>query len=163
METYSLRARRILVLVAVTLAVATVLAAKFPRVRAQAPSQGTTQHDAPYVVEYYYKATWGHADEFLRLFKKNHLPLLKVLQSRGTIIDLKIEKPRYHTTEDARWDYRVTITWKSHAAADDPAGDEATLKKLFPDQETYGREEQRRFEILIAHWDLPVEQVNQEP
>ena len=30
----------------------------------------------PFVVEYYYKAKWGHADEFLRLFKKNHYPIL---------------------------------------------------------------------------------------
>ena len=25
--------------------------------------------DRPFVVEYYYKAKWGHADEFLKLFK----------------------------------------------------------------------------------------------
>ena len=30
-----------------------------------------------FVVEYYYKAKWGYADEFLQLFKKNHYPLLK--------------------------------------------------------------------------------------
>jgi hypothetical protein len=30
--------------------------------------------DRPFVVEYYYKAKWGHADEFLKLFKKNHYP-----------------------------------------------------------------------------------------
>jgi len=33
---------------------------------------------------------------------------------------------------------------------------EAELKRLFPDQDTFRREEQRRFEILAAHWDLPV-------
>ena len=33
--------------------------------------------DKPFVVEYYYKTKWGHADEFLRLFKKNHYPLSK--------------------------------------------------------------------------------------
>jgi hypothetical protein len=27
---------------------------------------------------------------------------------------------------------------------------------LFPDQQAYEREEQRRFEILDAHWDVPV-------
>jgi len=29
-------------------------------------------------------------------------------------------------------------------------------KQLYPDQETYKREEQRRFEILDAHWDIPI-------
>ena len=30
------------------------------------------------------------------------------------------------------------------------------IKQLYPDQDTYKKEEQRRFEILEAHWDLPV-------
>ena len=34
--------------------------------------------------------------------------------------------------------------------------EEAFIKQLWPDQETYKREEQRRFEILLGHWDLPV-------
>ena len=38
-----------------------------------------------------------------------------------------------------------------------PLVDEAALaKQLYLDQETYKREEQRRFEILDAHWDLPI-------
>ncbi len=40
---------------------------------AQTPITGPGQ---PYVIEYYYKTKWGHADEFLKLFKKNHYPLL---------------------------------------------------------------------------------------
>ena len=30
------------------------------------------------------------------------------------------------------------------------------IHQLWPDQATYEREEQRRFEILLSHWDLPV-------
>ena len=41
---------------------------------AQIPVTGPGQ---PYVIEYYYKTKWGHADEFVKLFKKNHYPLLK--------------------------------------------------------------------------------------
>jgi hypothetical protein len=42
-----------------------------------------------------------------------------------------------------------------------PTIDEDPIKKqLWPDQETYQREEQRRFEILDAHWDLPVKVVD---
>jgi hypothetical protein len=37
--------------------------------------------------------------------------------------------------------------------------EEADIKQLWPDQETYKHEEQRRFEILLAHWDLPVTDV----
>jgi len=33
-------------------------------------------------------------------------------------------------------------------------------RQLYPDQQTFKREEQRRFEILLAHWDLPVKPVD---
>ena len=132
--------------------------------RAQAPASTNAQVKQPtYEVEYYYKAQWGHADEWLALFKKNHLPLLKALKEQGRIVEIEMEKPRYHATEDGRWDYRVTITWKNIAASIDPANEQELIRKLFPDQETFKREEQRRFEILLAHWDLPIEKVSLEP
>jgi hypothetical protein len=118
--------------------------------------------DQPFVVEYYYKTKWGHADEFLTLFKKNHYPLLKKEAEMGRILKVWMDQPRYHTTEDGRWDYRVTIVFKNAAVANEPFDEEAMKKQLFPDQETYVREEQRRFEILDAHWDLPIKQVNLE-
>jgi hypothetical protein len=131
-------------------------------VRAQAPGAESAKEQT-YVVEYYYKMQWGHADEWLALFKKNHLPLLKALKEQGRITELEMEKPRYHTTEDGRWDFRVTIEWKNYAASNDPGTEEALLRKLFPNQETFKREEQRRFEILLAHWDLPITDVGLEP
>ena len=112
--------------------------------------------EAPFIVEYYYKAKWGFADEFARLFRKNHLPVLKKEIESGRFLEVKAEKPRYHATEDGRWDYRVTIVFRSAAAAADSSGEEEIKRQLFPDQETYRREEQRRFEILLAHWDLPL-------
>ena len=70
---------------------------------------------------------------------------------------MKIETPAYHTTEDGRWDYRVTIRFKNSTLATTANPDEYRLiKELWPDQKTYQREEQRRFEILLSHWDLPV-------
>lgn len=120
-----------------------------------APPQGGAGQ--PYAVEYYYKVQWGHQQEFLNLFLKNHWPLLKKIQSTGRILSLKIESPAYHTTEDGRWDYRVTIVYKDSTVATTSNPDEETFtKELWPDQETYQREEQRRFEILLSHWDLPV-------
>src|SRR5579863_7743606 len=101
----------------------------------------------PFVVEYYYKAKWGHADEFLKLFKKNHYPLLKKEVEMGRMLKVWIDQPRYHTTEDGRWDYRVTIVFKNSAAANEPFNEDAIKKELWPDQATYGKEEQHRFEI----------------
>ena len=120
-----------------------------------APPQGGAGQS--YTVEYYYKVQWGHQQEFLDLFLKNHYPLLKKIQSTGRMVAIKIESPAYHTTEDGRWDYRVTITYKNSTEATTANSDEeAFIKQLWPDEDTYKREEQRRFEILVAHWDLPV-------
>jgi hypothetical protein len=113
--------------------------------------------DQPYTIEYYYKCQWGHQAEFLRLFLKNHYPLLKKIESTGRISSIKIESPAYHTSEELRWDYRVTIVYKNSGLATTANPDEeAMIKELWPDQETYKKEEQRRFEILLGHIDLPV-------
>ena len=112
--------------------------------------------DQPYVIEYYYKAKWGHAEEFLTLFKKNHYPVLKKEIELGRMLKVSMTVPRYHTTEDGRWDYRVTIVFKNAAIANDNFDSSALIKQLYPDQETYRKEEQQRFEILDAHWDLPI-------
>jgi hypothetical protein len=120
-----------------------------------APPQ--TAANQPYTVEYYYKVQWGRQQEFLRLFLKNHYPLLKKQQETGRILSVKIEQPAYHGTEDGRWDYRVTIRFKNSTLATTANPDEERLiHELWPDQPTYQREEQRRFEILLSHWDLPV-------
>jgi len=119
------------------------------------PTQ-TRLNEEPFVADYYYKAKWGYADEFITLFKKNHFPVLKKQMETGRILGVTAAKPRYHATEDGRWDYRVTIVFKNMAAASDQASEEPIIKQLFPDQATYKREEQRRFEILLAHWDVPV-------
>ena len=42
--------------------------------------------EGPFVVEYYYKAKWGHADEFIRIFKKNHYPVLKKQVDSGRML-----------------------------------------------------------------------------
>lgn len=114
----------------------------------------------PFVVEYYYKVKWGHADEFLALFKKNHYPLLKKQVEMGRLLKVWMDQPRYHMTEAERWDYRVTILFKDASTANAPFDEESLKKQLFPDQETFKKEEQRRFEVLDAHWDLPITTVN---
>src|SRR5450631_3117886 len=73
--------------------------------------------DQPYIMEYYYKVQWGHQQEFLTLFLKNHYPLLKKNVESGRMLSVKIETPANHGTEDGRWDYRVTIRFKNSTLA----------------------------------------------
>ncbi|MFI5174149.1 MAG: hypothetical protein ACHQKY_04780 [Terriglobia bacterium] len=116
----------------------------------------STGQDNAFVVEYYYKAKWGYAEEFLQLFRKNHYPILKRQVEMGRMLKVSMDQPRYHTTEDGRWDYRVTIVFKNATVANELFDEDALKKQLFPDQETFVREEQRRFAILEAHWDVPL-------
>jgi len=141
------------------LALSAFLLAVVPGALSQgAPPQGSA--DKPYSMEYYYKVSWGHQKEFLDLFLKNHFPLLQEIQKSGRILALKIETPSNHMSEESRWDYRVTITYKNSTLATTANPDEeALIRKLYPDQAAYQKEEQRRFEILLAHWDLPVSDI----
>lgn len=147
-------ARRLLTIA--VLGVSALLWSSTIAARAQQNTMAASGKDQPYVIEYYYKTKWGHAEEFLALFKKNHYPVLKKEIELGRMVRVSMTVPRYHTTEDGRWDYRVTIVFKSAAVANDNFDSSALIKQLYPDQETYKKEEQRRFEILEAHWDLPI-------
>jgi len=127
--------------------------------RAKQTAMAAGSSDQPYAIEYYYKAKWGHAEEFLTLFKKNHYPVLKKEMELGRMLKVTMVTPRYHMTEDSRWDYHVTIVFKNAAIANDNFDSSGIIKQLYPDQDTYKKEEQRRFEILDAHWDLPIKDV----
>jgi len=144
----------LLILISCTYPLGTSIHAQQPAAKPQAPKAETK--DTPFVVEYYYKAKWGHANEFIALFKKNHYPLLRKEIELGRILKVFATVPRYHATEDGRWDFRTTIVFKNAETAHDSFDTAPLLKQLFPDQQTYEREEQRRFEILDAHWDVPV-------
>ncbi|MDB5011287.1 MAG: hypothetical protein JWR67_2188 [Mucilaginibacter sp.] len=111
-------------------------------------------------IENYYKLKWGHADEFIALWKKNHYPLLKKLQEKGDVLSIKAETPIIHSGEDTRWDFKVTLTFKTEHLAFDYSITDPFKKQLYPDQKSYEEAEQHRFELVLAHWDVPVEDVN---
>jgi hypothetical protein len=119
----------------------------------------TFAQDKPLTIESYYKVKWGYVDEFISLWKKNHYPLLKKLQEKGDILSIKAEEPVIHSGEDTRWDFKVTITFKTEHLALDYSIVDPYKKVLFLDQEVYAKAEQHRFELLISHWDVVVEEL----
>src|SRR6187200_1889637 len=72
-----------------------------------------------FTIENYYKVKWGYADEFINLWKVNHYPLLKKAIEKGDIISVEAEKPKLHSSEDSRWDFRVVLVFKNAALAFD--------------------------------------------
>jgi hypothetical protein len=107
------------------------------------------------ITENYYKVIPGHQQEFFQLFMKNHYPLLEKGLVNGRLLSVKIETPAVYMPEDVRWDYRVTTL--SADSTEHNAEQEATLKQqLWPDQETFKREEKQRFDAVLAHWDITI-------
>src|SRR5437868_9991996 len=89
--------------------------------------------EQPYSMEYYYKVQWGHQQEFLQLFLKNHYPLLQKNVESGRMLSVSVEQPANHTTEDGRWDFRVTIRFKNSTLATTANPDEERLiRQLWP-------------------------------
>jgi hypothetical protein len=128
------------------------------RLRAQAPAAqagARTERTA----WYFYRVKWGFQEEFERLFNKNHLPVLREEIKEGRIADVRTYVPTYHGDGRADWTFAVAITFKSVAAMTGPSNTDAIVKRLYPDQATFKREEQRRFELLDAHWDVPLNEV----
>lgn len=122
----------------------------FQRIAAQQTAKPSAAY---FTIESYYKVKWGYADEFIKLWKANHYPLLKKAQEAGDVISIKAESPRFHSGEETRWDFRVTVTFKNVEKAFDEDLVVPYKKQLYPDLEALGRSEQHRFELLIAHWD----------
>ena len=54
------------------------------------------------------------------------------------------------------WTFLVVITYPGWAAFGSPSDEEAITKKLYPEYDRFQKEEQRRFEILDSHWDVPL-------
>ncbi len=109
-------------------------------------------------VWYFYKVRWGYQEEFVALFRKNHYPVLKA-QLGERFSAVKTYEPKYHGDGRADWTFAVAITYPNQAAMMSPSREKEIAKGLFPDQETFRKEEQRRFELLDAHWDVPLKKI----
>lgn len=110
----------------------------------------------PVEVAYFYRTRWGHHEEFLELFIRNHLPVLQEQVKSGRMLEVRVQAPRFHGDGRADWDLMVTIVYRDWAAVESHSEKEI-IERLFPDQDRYRDEERRRFGLLEAHWDVPLE------
>ena len=109
---------------------------------------------------YFYRVTWGHQEEFVDLFQKNHYPVLKDQMKTGRITAVRTYQPTYHGDGRADWTFAVAITFRDTATMTGPSGEDEIVRRLYPDQATFRKEERRRFEILDAHWDVPLNELD---
>ena len=123
--------------------------------RGRQNSVATTEE--PFLEEWVYKVKWGHSEEFFEILKKYQLAILEREKQLGYVTQYTVYAPGLHTSEDQRWDYRVFIVFKNHAAGKHEG---EVARQLFPDQQTFKKEENHRWELTEAHWDLPIRIVN---
>ena len=109
----------------------------------------------PVEILYFYRTKWGAHDEFVKLFLKNHWPILRDQIGAGRHLNVEMWTPRFHGDGRADWDVLVSITYRDWAAIEEHS-DAEIARRLFPDQATFKKEERRRFELLEAHWDVPL-------
>ena len=107
-------------------------------------------------VAYFYKVKWGYQDEFLELFRKNHYPVLEAMVKGGRLLRVEAYTPRFHGDGRSDWTFMTVLVFKDWPAFGDNSAEAEIIKRLYPDQEKYKREEKRRFELLEAHWDVPL-------
>jgi hypothetical protein len=123
------------------------------RLEAQAPKPSAAVEKT---VWYFYRVKWGFQGEFEDLFRRNHYPVLMEGQKSGRITAVNVYTPAYHGDGRADWTFAVEIRYRSVEAFVGPSGEDEVVKRLYPDQANFRKEEQRRFEILDAHWDVPL-------
>ena len=124
--------------------------------RAQAPAQQGAGE--PKTVWFFYTVKWGFQDEFLDLFQRNHYPILKEMEKAGVYLSVKTFVPENHGDGRADWTFAVELV----EAAKRPAAptEDEIVTKLYPDRAKFQKEEQRRFELLVAHWDVPLNRLD---
>jgi len=123
---------------------------------AQAPArQGAGE---PKTTWYFYTVKWGFQDEFLDLFQRNHYPVLKAKEKAGQFRSVRTFVPEFHGDGRADWTFVVELVVPPDAPA--TPTDEEVLATLYPDRTKFAREEQRRFELLTAHWDVPLNRID---
>jgi hypothetical protein len=107
---------------------------------------------------YFYKVKWGFQDEFLDLFQRNHYPVLKARLDAGYYVSIRTFTPTYHGDGRADWTFAVELVERTGATG--APTEQEIVRKLYPDAARFRAEERRRFELLEAHWDVPLTAVD---
>jgi len=111
----------------------------------------------PYQVEWVYRIKYGYQDEWWKIFQKYQVAILDREKQLGYVSTYIVVRPGLHTSEDSRWDYRIIITYPNQAGA---THESEVTRQLFPDRTALTKDEQRRWELTLNHWDLPIHEID---
>ena len=131
-----------------------VLAFSFVPLMAFAQQKPATE-SAPFVVEQTYWIKPGKELQFIELFEKNRVPMLRARVKEGHILWMRLSKPQFNAVNE-QWDLRLTVAWRST----DNAMDRIALAKtqMAKDSQRMSMEQQIMDELILARTEVPVQE-----
>jgi hypothetical protein len=102
----------------------------------------------PFVVEQTYWIKAGKELQFIGLFEKNRVPLLRAKIKDGRVLWVRLSRPPFNASND-QWDLRVTVAWRDADSALEPITQAKTQLTT---------EQQIIEELIVQRTDVPIQE-----
>lgn len=126
---------------------------------APATAQRNAAANAPFILEHSYWLQPGTTGEFLEMFNRNKLPLLKREVAERRILWLRITQPRLRSADPAQPHLKLTVARAGPNVAFDDQDPARFIAALFSDAQAHAREEAAREKLIFRRADVPVQEV----
>ena len=131
-----------------------VLAFSFVPLMAFAQQKPATE-SAPFVVEQTYWIKPGKELQFIELFEKNRVPMLRARVKEGHILWMRLSKPQFNAVNE-QWDLRVTVAWRDAGSAMEQVS--RAKAQVARDTQRLAMEQQIMDELVVERTDVPVQE-----
>jgi len=114
----------------------------------QAIAQQAPVAQPSFVVEQTYWIKPGKELQFIGLFEKNRVPLLRAKMKEGRALWVRLSRPPFNANNE-QWDLRVTVGWRDADSALEP------ITQAKPQLTT---EQQIIEELIVQRTDVPIQE-----
>lgn len=112
---------------------------------------------APFVVERTYWIRPGKELQFLAMFEKNRVPVLRAKMKEGEILWMRLARPQFNASHE-QWDLRLTVAWRDADSAIERIN--LANAQQARDTQRLAMEEQIMEELVVDRTDIPVQEWN---
>ena len=110
---------------------------------------------ASFVVEQTFWIKPGKELQFIELFEKNRVPMLRARVKEGHILWMRLSRPQFNAINE-QWDLRLTVAWRDA----DTAMERIALAKtqMGKDTQRMSMEQQIMEELIVERTEVPVQE-----
>jgi hypothetical protein len=123
----------------------------------QAAAQQAPAAKAPFVVERTYWIRPGKELQFLAMFEKNRVPVLRAKMKEGEVLWMRLARPQFNASNE-QWDLRLTVAWRDADSAIERIN--LANAQQARDTQRLAMEEQIMEELVVDRTDIPVQEWN---